>query len=331
MPKEKSMAGNRQTEISTAPLETAVFPRIGKGEDDYPGCFRITHLFEKGALFLFLLNSGGVNIMSTRQYKVFIIIFLVLLALIMNSNVSCSTAQSKLSVFAAAGAKNAIDEIGQKFEEKFGTTVEISYGGGGEVLNQMVLSHSGDVYVAPEQSFMEMAAEKQAIYPETIQSIAYMIPVIAVQKGNPKNIITLTDLARPGIRVAVTRPETTLLGKYAPEIFSKAGLAETIGNNIVTEAARPDSLLTMLVMGQVDAGIIWHFYQLQAPDKIEIIYLSPEQLTGIGEMQIALSAYSQNKKVVQQFIDFVTSANGKEVFKKLGYLTDTEEVSKYWH
>ena len=270
--------------------------------------------------------------MNRRSQRIVIVtIFLVLLALIINLSVSCSPPSSTLSVFAAAGAKPALDEIGQEFQEKYGTTVEISYGGGGEVLNQMALSRSGDVYVAPEQSFMETAREKQAIYPETIKSVAYMIPVIAVSKGNPKNITTLTDLARTGIRVAVTRPETTLLGKYAPEIFSKAGLTGAIGNNIVTEAIRPDSLLTMLVMGQVDACIIWHFYQVQAPDKIEIIFLAPEQLTGIGEMQAAVSSYSQNKKVAQQFIDFITSANGKEVFKKLGYLVDAEEVSKYWH
>lgn len=269
--------------------------------------------------------------MNRRNQRLAIVpIFLLFLVLIINFNISCSTEQSNLNVFAAAGAKPALDEIGQKFEEKYGTAVEISYGGGGEVLNQMVLSHSGDAYVAPEQSFMETAREKQAIDPETIKIIAYMIPVIAVSKGNPKNITTLADLARPGIRVAITRPETTLLGKYAPEIFSKAGLAEAIGNNIVTEAIRPDSLLTMLVMGQVDSGIIWHFYQVQAPEDIEVIFLSPEQLTGIGEMQIAVSSYSQNKKASQQFIDFVTSANGKEIFKKNGYITDAKEASKYW-
>jgi molybdate transport system substrate-binding protein len=252
------------------------------------------------------------------------------ITLIMSLVISCSPAPSNLSIFAAAGAKPAVDEICQKFQEKYGTAVVVSYGGGGEVLSQMTLSRSGDIYIVPEQKFMEMAAEKQAIEPETIKTVAYMIPVIAVQKGNPQNIQSLADLARPGIKVAVTRPETTLLGKYAPEIFAKAGLTEEIGKNIITEAARPDSLLTMLIMGQVDAGIIWHFYQFQAPDRIENIYLLPEQLTGIGEMQIAVSAYSQDKKTAQKFIDFVTSAEGKVVFKQLGYLVDVEEVKKYW-
>ncbi|OGO19709.1 MAG: molybdate ABC transporter substrate-binding protein [Chloroflexi bacterium RBG_16_50_9] len=255
---------------------------------------------------------------------------LLMLALIMIPGSSCSPSSANLRIFAAAGAKPAIDEICQKFQEKYGVAVEASYGGGGEALSQMTLSRRGDVYVAPEQRFMEMAAEKQAIDPETVKSVAYMIPVIAVKKGNPKNIQNLADLAKPGIKVAVTRQETTLLGKYAPEIFAKAGLTEEIGKNIITEAARPDNLLTMLIMGQVDAGIIWHFYQVQAPDQIENIYLLPEQLTGIGEIQAAVSAYSQDKKSAQQFIDFITSAEGKAVFKQLGYLVDAEEVKEYW-
>jgi molybdate transport system substrate-binding protein len=257
-------------------------------------------------------------------------VLLVILTTIMMLSGSCATAPSNLSIFAAAGAKPAIDEICQQFQDKYGITVQASYGGGGEVLSQMTLSRSGDVYVAPEQGFMEMAAEKQAIDPETVKTVAYMIPVIAVKKGNPRNIQTLADLARPGIKVAVTRQETTLLGKYAPEIFARAGLTGEIGKNIITEAARPDSLLTMLIMGQIDAGVIWHFYQVQAPDQIENIYLLPEQLTGIGEMQVAVSAYSQDKKSAQKFLDFITSAEGKAVFKQLGYLVDVDELKEYW-
>ncbi|MBN1693277.1 MAG: substrate-binding domain-containing protein [Dehalococcoidales bacterium] len=268
--------------------------------------------------------------MFLKRYMALILVFLMLLTSVIGFSASCSPSTNTLNVFAAAGAKPALDEIAQKYEELHGTIIEITYGGGGEVLNQMVLSESGDVYIAPEQSFMVTAASKNAVDTLTIESIAYMIPVIAVQKGNPHDIVSLADLARPGIRVGITRAETTLLGKYAPEIFSKAGLAEDIGNNIVTESVRPDSLLTALVMGQVDAGIIWHFYQFQVPDDIEVIFLQPEQLTGIGEMQIALTSYCQNGGLAREFIYFVTSAEGKEIFEKYGYFTDAGEVSQYW-
>jgi molybdate transport system substrate-binding protein len=254
----------------------------------------------------------------------------VILALIIYVGSLFSPSTATLSIFAAAGAKPPLDEICRKFGEQCRIVIETNYGGGGEVLNQMVLARSGDIYIAPEQRFMEMAQERQVIDPRTIKSIAYMVPVIAVPAGNPANITSLADIARPGVRVAVTRPETTLLGRYAPEIFAKAGLSAEIGKNVVTEAARADNLLTMLVMGQVDAGIIWHFYGVQAPDKIDIIYLPPEQLTGTGEMQIAMTTFCKDKKTAQEYIDFITSAEGKEVFKKLGYFVEAGEVERYW-
>lgn len=269
------------------------------------------------------------ELMRKRYLYALVPLFLVIPAMISLYS-SCSSAESRLSVFAAAGAKPAVDKVCLEFERQYGNVIEVSYGGGGEMLANMIMSESGDIYIAPEQGFMEAAREKKAILPETIKSVAYMIPVIAVQKGNPEHIVTLADLARPGIRVAITRPETTLLGKYAPEIFSKAGLAEAIEKNIVTQAVRPDSLLTMLIMKQVDAGITWHFYQVQAPDEIEIIYLSPQQLTGIGEMQAAVSSYTGNKKAAQQFVDFMISTDSKAIFRSLGYIVDPEEVKGYW-
>jgi molybdate transport system substrate-binding protein len=272
----------------------------------------------------------GDNLLLGKNGCISLVAILLTLTFIVGFSGSCTTESSGLYIFAAAGSKPAVDEICRQFQDAYDIKVEVTYGGGGEVLSQMTLAKSGDLYIAPEQGFMEKAIEKQAIDPDTVNSVAYMIPVIAVPQGNPGNIQTLADLARPGIKLAVTRPETTLLGKYAPEIFAKAGLTEEISRNIVTEAARPDNLLTMLVMGQVDAGILWHFYAAQNADKIENIYLLPGQLTGIGEIQIAVTTYCRDKDKAGGFVDFITSSEGKAVFEQLGYLVDAEKIEKYW-
>ena len=242
--------------------------------------------------------------------------------------ISCSAGESSLSVFAAAGAKLPLDEIGQMFEEKYGTAVDISYGGGGEVLNQMVLSRTGDIYVAPEQGFMEKAREKQVIDPETIRSVAYMIPVIGVQKGNPRNIQSLADLAGPGIKVVMGNPETTLLGQLVPDMLQKAGLYDAVKRNIVTNAPQVTAMITMLKMNQVDAGVIWHYFGTTAPNDVDIIWIPREHVTGVGEIQAAVSLYSQEEKTAQKFIDLLASSEGKEIFKKNGYITDAREVSQ---
>ncbi|MDD4924863.1 MAG: substrate-binding domain-containing protein [Dehalococcoidales bacterium] len=250
----------------------------------------------------------------------------------MGSFIGCSRTgeNPKLSVFAAGGAKPAIDEICALFTEEYSTDIDINYGGGGEVLSRMVLSETGDIYIAPEQRFMESALEKNAIVGATVKNLAFMIPVIAVPEGNPKGITCLSDLAKPGIRVAITRSETTLLGIFAPEIFEKAGLAQAIGENIIATASDPNNLLTMLTTNAIDAGIIWHFFSTSASDKIDIVWLLPEQLTGVGQMQTAVSAYSENTETALAFIEFLVSPQGKLIFQKHGYITEIEEVNRYW-
>jgi molybdate transport system substrate-binding protein len=234
-------------------------------------------------------------------------------------------------VFAAGGARPAIDELCREFEGRYLLRAETVYGGGGEVLSKMILAKSGDIYLAPEQRFMETAVNKQAVDPATIHTVAYMVPVIAVKKGNPKRIGALADLAKEGVRVAITRPETTLLGQYAPEILRRAGLEEAIMPHVVTYASDPNNLLTMLMLGQVDAGIIWHFYGTMASDKIETIFINPSQLTGIGKMQIAITIYSSDAQRARRFVNFARSAEGKAIFKRCGYIVDAEEVKQYWH
>lgn len=242
---------------------------------------------------------------------------------------SLSSPASQLVVFAAAGGKPAVEEVCHRFQEKYGVKVGTSYGGGGEILSKMILARKGDIYIAPEQRFMEDARDEEAVDPTTVKTLAYMVPVIAVKKGNPKDIFSLADLGKRGVRLAITRPETTLLGEYAPEIFQKAGLKEAIMKNVVTHAADPNHLLSMLLMDQVDAGIVWHFYGTMALETIETVCLSPEQLTGIGKIQIAVTTYSERKKRAKQFIDFATSSEGKAVFKKCGYIVEVEELKQY--
>jgi molybdate transport system substrate-binding protein len=244
------------------------------------------------------------------------------------AGLSCSGTSGTLSVFAAAGAKPAFDKIAAAYAAA-GSSVDISYGGGGEVLTQMMLSKSGDIYVAPEQGFMEKAVAGGVVDPATVRTVAWMVPVIAVAEGNPLGIATLDDLVAPGVRVGITREETTLLGRYAPEIFEKAGLTAAIRPNIVTEAARPDSLVTALAMGQLDAAIIWDFYGTRFPDDIDIVPLAPDRLTGIGELQVAVATWCRDTAAAERFIQLLVSPEGKGLLREAGYLTDENEARRW--
>ena len=58
--------------------------------------------------------------------------------------------------------------------------------------------------------------------------ISYLVPAILVPAGNPGNIQTLADLAKPGVEIGIGNPETVCVGLYAYEILEYNGLLEAV-------------------------------------------------------------------------------------------------------
>ncbi len=242
-----------------------------------------------------------------------------------------ATYAQEIMVFAAAGTKPAIDEAAKIFQQKYGTQVSVNYGGGGEVLANMVIAKTGDVYIAPEQRFMNSAIKQGAINADTaVSSLAYMIPVIGVKEGNPQNILSMADLAKPDVKIVMGNPETMALGEIGPQMLQKAGLYDAVKQNVVTNAPQVTSIVTMLKMSQIDAGFIWHYFGITSSNDVDIIWIPKEYITGIGEIQAAVSTYSQEAITAQKFVEFLVSTDAKAIFKKNGYIVDREESTQYW-
>lgn len=51
-------------------------------------------------------------------------------------------------------------------------------------------------------------------------------------------------------------------------------------------------------------------------------------LTGVGEMQAAVSSYTKDSRAARRFIDFIASSEGKALFARNGYAISMEEVRK---
>ncbi len=240
-------------------------------------------------------------------------------------------AAAELLVFAAAGTKAPIDAAAAAFQEKYGTKLNINYGGGGEVLSAMVTAKQGDIFIAPEQRFMNSAKKQGAVDADAAPApLAYMIPVIGVQKGNPMNIQTLADLGKSGTKVVMGNPETTLLGEVVPEMLEAAGVYDEVNANIVTNVPQVNAIITQVKAGQVDAGFIWHYCATTNAGDVDIIWIPKEYVTGIGEIQAAVSTFSKEPATAQLFIDFLTSDEGKAIFEQNGYIVDVEEAAQYW-
>ncbi|MCL4458516.1 MAG: molybdate ABC transporter substrate-binding protein [Chloroflexi bacterium] len=248
------------------------------------------------------------------------------------SPIEATTAPSTgktIVVFAGAASKPALEEAAQTFENKTGTKVELTFGGSGTVLSQMILSKKGDLYIPGTQDFMDTAEKKGVVDPSTRRVIAYLIPSIGVPKGNPLGIKGLADLTRPGVRVGIANPETVCLGSFALEIFDRAGLRAAIEKNIVTQAKSCEDVATLIKLRKVDAVIGWTVFAAWHPHDYESITLPPDNVVKIGTVPVAISKFTKDRLEAERLADFLSSEEGKEIFAKHGYITNLAEARRY--
>jgi len=223
-----------------------------------------------------------------------------------------------LLVFAGAAAKPPLEEIAKLYEQKYGVKVECTFGGSGTLLSQMILARRGDVYIPGSDDFMDTAEKKGAVAKGKRKLVCYLMASICVQKGNPKGIRRLEDLARPGLRVGIAQPEAVCLGDVALEVFRITGLKEKIWPNIVTQAASCEQTATILKLKQVDAVIGWDVFAKWHPDDIQILPL-PKAAQRWRYIPAAVTKFATDPVEAQRFVNFVCSKTGKAIFKKYGY------------
>lgn len=235
----------------------------------------------------------------------------------------------KLLVYIGAASKPPAEEIIEQFERETGIKVEAVFGGSGYIMSQMKLSAKGDVYFPGSSDYMETAKREKLVDPATEKQVVYLVNAINVRKGNPKNIQTLKDLLKPGIKVAIANPEGVCLGAYAVEILEKNFSRDEMRqfrNNLVNYTESCDKTASAIALNTVDAVIGWSVFEHWNPVLIETVSLKSGEVSRIGYVPLAVTTYAKDKALARQFINYVCSDKGKSIFKKYKYFTSPEEA-----
>lgn len=222
--------------------------------------------------------------------------------------------EKSILVYSGAGLKSAMEDIGKAFTGKYGIAVQYTYGGSGTLISQMNLTKKGDVFV-PGSTVEYATAKKQGLVGD-YQMVAYHVPVIAVQKGNPKNIATIADFAKPGLKVALGDANATAIGKAGTKMFAKYNITADVEKNVVTRTPTINELTVIMNTGQADAAILT-LDQIN-PEKVDAITI-PVSDNAVLIVPVGVTTFTTGAADAQKFADFVASDEGKAIFVKHGF------------
>lgn len=245
--------------------------------------------------------------------KKILFIFLVLVTEIFSADIK------HIKICAGAGLIKPINEIMKNFENENNAVIDIHYGGSGELFS--ILQTNGcDVFIPGAYYYTKEALNKNLVYKKSVKIITKHIPVLVVQKGNPKNIHTLKDLTRPDIKIILGDPRATAIGKVSIKILKKNNLYKNVKKNIAMYAGTVNQLLIYMVMGQADAAIMWEDMVSWAKQKgkLEVIKI-PENENIIKTIPTAVGTICKNKKLANKFNNYLSSGKSKQIWKKWGF------------
>ncbi len=226
----------------------------------------------------------------------------------------------QLTLYCGAGIRPPVAEAVEEFRRREGVTVECDYAGSEVLLSRIKLAERGDLYMPGEVYYVDLAREQGLV--ATSKTVCYFVPVILVQKGNPKGIQGLEDLLRPELKVGLGDAEACAIGRQCAMIFEKSGIdAEQIDRHVDFRSMTVNELANSVKVEALDAAIVWDGVAATVADTTDVVPI-PLQQNVVSTVAIGMLASSDRPERAARFVEFLTSPRGREIFRKHHYTVD---------
>lgn len=162
---------------------------------------------------------------------------------------------SPLVIYCAASNKAVMEAVRQDYERDYRQDVQVQYGSSQTLLASLEIAKTGDLYLPADDSFLKTAEEHHLI--TDVFPLADMTAVIAVKKGNPTGIATLSDLLRDDVRLAQGSTDATAIGKVTKLTLSEIGQWDAVERHTTVFKSTVNEVANDVKIGAVDAGIVY--------------------------------------------------------------------------
>jgi len=228
----------------------------------------------------------------------------------------------ELVVYAGAMLRPAVETSLVEFEKRENVRITRIYNGCGILVSQMKTGDIPDLYFACDTSFMTMVQD-QFNDPKNVSNNQLMI---TTKKGNPKQVLELKDLAKPGLRVGIGHEQQCALGALTKETFLLNKLYGEISKNVKVQSPSGDMLVNQIRTGSLDVVVAYRSNVAPFADELDGI-----PITGVKcatpSQPIAVSKNSAHPELSRKLMEYLQTADSRARFEKLGFGWEVKEVN----
>ncbi|MEB2847252.1 molybdate ABC transporter substrate-binding protein [Rhizobiales bacterium RZME27] len=231
-----------------------------------------------------------------------------------------AVAQEKVTVFAAASMKNALDAADAAWSKEAGKQVTVSYAASSALAKQIEAGAPADVFISADLDWMDYVAKKSLIKADTRSNLLGNRIVLVAEKGKAQKVdiksgFDLSTLVGDS-KLAMGAVDSVPAGKYGKAALEKLGAWSAVEKKVAgAESVR--AALALVSRGEAAYGIV---YQTDAAaDKgVEIVGTFPEDSHPAIIYPIALLSESKSTDAAA-YLDFLKSDKAAPFFEEQGF------------
>lgn len=247
---------------------------------------------------------------------------LVAFSLAMSFQIGRAQTAEKVTVFAAASLKNALDEVTAAWKAETGKEMTTSYAASSALAKQIEAGAPADIFISADMDWMDYLAAKKLINEATRKSLLGNSIVLVTSKDNAEGVdikkgFDLAGLLGDG-RLAMGAIDSVPAGKYGKAALETLGIWSSVESKIAG-AENVRAALLLVSRGEAPYGIV---YKTDAVSDKEVVIAGtfPDDSHGPIVYPIAMLADSKNADAMS-LLEYVKSDKAAPLFEKHGFTT----------
>ncbi len=229
--------------------------------------------------------------------------------------------QDRLTVFAAASLRTALDDVDKAFTRATGAAVTASYAASSALAKQIAQGAPADVYVSANIKWMDYLQEQKLVQTATrVNLLGNALVLIAPKSAKLGHVkigpgFDIAKLAGSG-RIAVADTKAVPAGLYAKAALQSLGAWKSAEPKLA-QAENVRATLAYVARGETSIGIVYAT-DAQVEPKVKIVGRFPDDAhPAITYPMAALK--DAKSKAVAQYLHFLRSLAAKAIFEKYGF------------
>ena len=229
-------------------------------------------------------------------------------------NVAPRSAAKEVVVFAAASLTDAFAEIEIAFEQlNPAIDIVVNYGASSTLRMQIIEGAPVDVFASANTANMNsiVNAGESATSPRIF---ALNNLEIAVPRGNPGEVVGLSDFANPDLLIGICAFQVPC-GELGATALANAQVTPSLD----TTELNVKALLSRVEAGELDAGLVYRTDIAAADGRVEGIPLDTD-INVEASYPITVLSRAGNPIPAGAFVAFVLSKQGSSILARFGFL-----------